>query len=301
MSEKFLIINGDDAGIDHQRNEGLIKSFEEGVLTSVTALVNGPAFEEIAHYTAKHPGLGIGIHLNLTQGRALSGRLKTLTDEEGNFHPKARAWANAWQGKLDEEEISKELMTQLEAFAETGLTPTHLDGHNHIHLFPQVLQAILALMDKSRVMRRLRLVNEGPPFYGPNRAKDALPDIEMGKASEEVQLLYRLGHQKVGFFRHLSDLARPKVKGRIRHPDEFHGIHLAANFTQANFESVVANLKTRVTEIMTHPGFRSANSVRFSRSRDREREYLVLTDRHLKEKIEASGLTLANYLILKAQ
>lgn len=298
MREKYLIINGDDAGIDHERNEGLLQSFEQGVLTSITALVNGPAFHEIVGYVAGHPDLGMGIHLNLTEGRALSGKANSLTNKAGDFHPKAKVWEDAWHGRLDREAMHNEFRAQLDAFRQTGLTPTHLDGHNHIHLFPQVLDVILALGKEYHEIRSLRLVSEGLPFYGTKSAEDVLPDIELASAAKEVRRLYRQGHQKVGFFRHLSDLARPKIAGKLNFPDEFHGIHLAANFTRDNFELVIAGLKARVTEIMAHPGFMSSRSVNFSRSHDRCREYAVLTDQRIKKKVAALGLTLTDYSIL---
>ena len=60
---KHLIINADDFGHAEGTVKAIIHLFENGVVTSTTALVNLPEWLEGAAYLRKHAELGAGVHL----------------------------------------------------------------------------------------------------------------------------------------------------------------------------------------------------------------------------------------------
>ena len=79
-----LIINGDDLGYTMANTLGIIEAYEHGILRSTMALMNSKYISEAKNLTERCNGLGIGVHLTLTLGEALT-RSRTLTDENGNF------------------------------------------------------------------------------------------------------------------------------------------------------------------------------------------------------------------------
>ncbi|HYS44667.1 MAG TPA: ChbG/HpnK family deacetylase, partial [Geobacteraceae bacterium] len=84
---KELIINADDFGLSSGANRAIIKAWREGVLTSASLMVTGEAFDEAVALARENPGLQVGLHLTLVQGRAAlpHGGFPTLIDEQGHF------------------------------------------------------------------------------------------------------------------------------------------------------------------------------------------------------------------------
>ena len=83
-SLRLLIVNADDFGYCEQRNRGIVKSFQDGIVSSASLLVNAESALE-AIQLSKKCGIPLGIHLNLTEGRPIKSKThyKSLTSEEG--------------------------------------------------------------------------------------------------------------------------------------------------------------------------------------------------------------------------
>src|SRR5579862_9211256 len=82
-----LIVNADDLGWTDGVNRGIADAHRNGIVTSASLLANGPAFQsgvELAHAT---PGLGVGVHLNLSDGEPVADResVTTLLNDRGEF------------------------------------------------------------------------------------------------------------------------------------------------------------------------------------------------------------------------
>ena len=80
-----LIVNADDFGLTEGSTLGIIRSHEDGIVTSTTLMVNMPFCELACQLAKAHPDLGVGCHLVLTIGRPLVEGAKSYTDENGNF------------------------------------------------------------------------------------------------------------------------------------------------------------------------------------------------------------------------
>jgi len=117
---KWLIINGDDFGASRGINRGIIQAHHDGILTSASLLVNRPASIEAAALARQHPGLSLGLHLELDAG------------------------------DLDEGGVAAQCERQLAQFRElTGERPTHVDSHHDVHRDPHVLPHVLALAQRA--------------------------------------------------------------------------------------------------------------------------------------------------------
>ncbi len=69
--EQRLIINADDFGLCESVNKGIVEAHTKGVLTSTTIMANMPAAEQAVELAKNLPTLGVGVHLNLTNGKPL--------------------------------------------------------------------------------------------------------------------------------------------------------------------------------------------------------------------------------------
>jgi predicted glycoside hydrolase/deacetylase ChbG (UPF0249 family) len=131
----YLTINADDFGFTRDVNAGIVEAHREGVLTSTTLMANGDAFEDAVKLADDTPGLDVGCHLVLVQGRStLTGR--ALPDKLSQLVPMVMT------GKLD---AYAEFAAQIDKIVATGIRPSHLDTHKHTHLLPGVFRAVVRL------------------------------------------------------------------------------------------------------------------------------------------------------------
>src|SRR3989338_5176943 len=84
---RSLIVTGDDFGLSSGTNHAIIKAHREGILTSASLMATGRAFEEAVELARANPGLSVGLHIVLLQGRSVLSHEKIphLVDSVGNF------------------------------------------------------------------------------------------------------------------------------------------------------------------------------------------------------------------------
>lgn len=143
-----LVVNGDDLGFSPGVNRGVLKGHQDGIVTSTTVMMNMPFAEQGLTDALTHaPHLGIGVHVNLCEGRPVCDpeRVSTLVDDDGYFFPPDELMQAAMQFAADE--LHAEIAAQIERFVQiSGQNPTHLDAHYHVsYLHPFALEAKLAL------------------------------------------------------------------------------------------------------------------------------------------------------------
>ncbi len=149
---KWIVFCADDLGISKGTNEGILRAFEAGLVRETSLCVTGKACEEgIALVRELHPELGMGLHLSFTLGTALKGPIPELTDEKGRFYPLPRVLRACLLKKLDQEAIEGEILAQLERARSGDLLLTHLNGHHHVHVFPQIRDALVRALQKHNI------------------------------------------------------------------------------------------------------------------------------------------------------
>jgi predicted glycoside hydrolase/deacetylase ChbG (UPF0249 family) len=139
---KQLIVNADDLGLSPGVNEGIREAAEQGCVRSATALPGAPFFEEGMDKIRALDKVGIGIHLNLTGAWDAPSSGVSPCFFCGTPGPLLAA---CMKGKADLDYAEMSLRRQIEAFLRTGLTPTHLDGHHHVHVFPGIAKRVARL------------------------------------------------------------------------------------------------------------------------------------------------------------
>ncbi len=140
---KRLIVNADDLGRTPGINAGVFRAHREGIVTSATVMVCYPAAGEAARLAPEHPGLGLGLHVQLSGGAPLLGaaRVPSLVGADGRFPAKPEGHAAP-----REDDALAEARAQFDRFVELfGRKPTHLDSHHHSHRLEPVFRAVTAL------------------------------------------------------------------------------------------------------------------------------------------------------------
>ncbi|HVB28661.1 MAG TPA: ChbG/HpnK family deacetylase, partial [Terriglobia bacterium] len=145
---KKLIVNADDFGLTEGVNRAILDGHRNGIVTSATLMANGEAFDSAVAAASGAPALGVGVHLNLTQGRPVcpAAQVPSIVTSEGSFYPGPGilAWRILTR-KVTPRDVEGELRSQIEKVASSGVRITHLDSHKHVHLLPPLFDLVVRL------------------------------------------------------------------------------------------------------------------------------------------------------------
>ena len=268
-----MIINADDLGIDEPRSRGILEAHRKGIVTSGTLLGNTPLLEQVRGWILDCPRLGIGVHLNISEGSAILSHPRTLVDRQGQFFGKAETLRRLMEGRLDVEEIQTEFDLQIRRIRDAGIEPTHLDAHHHVHLYPGVMAA-LCWTARRHDISKVRLPRE--PVPAPGTISSAIY------------------WELVRYQGLVSKAAETLTAAGLRTTDHFRGIALKAGIHLDRFVDVLARLPEGTTEVMVHPRLAQAGTRSFA-TEDREKELRLLTDPGTRKAVAEHGIELITF------
>ena len=244
---KKLIVNADDFGLTEGVNRAIIDGHRNGIITSTTLMANSAAFDSAVAAGLAAPALGIGVHLNLTQGRPVSAasHIPSIVTPEGSFYPTPGVLARrVLTRKAKLRDIESELRSQIEKVASAGIRITHLDSHKHIHVLPAIFNVVLKLACEYRIDCVRCPVEPAASALGPLRSG------RRGWLRMVKQFL--LG-------RALSTLAafqsRKVADAHLCRTDRFYGLSQTGFLNAAVLEQLLRALPDGTNEMMCHPGY----------------------------------------------
>ena len=277
---KQLIVNADDLGLTPGVNQGILRAFQDGIVTSASLLVTGSAFEDAVALARQNPDLDVGLHLALVEERAVLGPdvLPTLVDETGRFpRTSVEFIQRALLGGISWHEVEQEIAAQIALFQETGLRLSHLDSHQHLHMFPPVFQ----------IVRRLARWVENVWIRNPVGPWRKSPDTPMGR------WVQRLGLNLTCLSaRRLRDGSQPQM------PDGMYGFEVSGRLTQSALEQILRKIPDGLYELICHPGEDDAETrTRYSHWGYRWAEELeALTARETQLVLQEQGIVLTSFV-----
>ncbi|MBF0492606.1 MAG: ChbG/HpnK family deacetylase [Deltaproteobacteria bacterium] len=180
---KKLILHADDYGFAPSISDGILKAYEFGLLKSASALVNFPCSQTYLN-KAKETKLDLGWHLNLSLGLPLSApkKIPSLVDHKGSFFSLKKLLLKSFLGLLDKKELELELRAQLK-FLQTHYGPvSHVDGHQHIHVFPGIRETLKKILLEEKIPY-LRLPREVNFFQGKRKLTRLFLALQKGSGS----------------------------------------------------------------------------------------------------------------------
>ena len=143
-----LIVTADDFGAAPEINEAVERGAREGVLRAASLMVGGAAAKDAVARAKRWPGLRVGLHLVLVEGRALlaPASLPDLTGPDGRLRTDmARLGVEIAVRSRVRRQLAQEIDAQFAAFAETGLALDHVNTHKHYLLHPVIAGLVLEI------------------------------------------------------------------------------------------------------------------------------------------------------------
>lgn len=281
MNTYKIIANADDFGRHTLINSAVEKAVEQGCLRSATIMPTGVAFEEAIEIAKKHSELGLGIHLTLVNAHSLLGpeKIPSLVDENGRFVDNYMIFVQRFfMGRINLEDVRKELTAQVEKVMNTGVKISHIDSHQHMHTLPGIIDIALDLAE-ARGIKNVRIPKT--PFF-------------TGFSGNPIQLAGRLGLYT------MAALAEGRAKRRGFHcPEHFAGIVAGEAVSPEQLTAIINNLKPGTTEIMVHPGTNNAQLIKDCQwEHDFEAELAGLLSPEIKELLEQKQIQSVNFTAL---
>ena len=281
-------MNADDLGWTAGVNRGIAEAHRNGIVTSTSILANGAAFADGVKAAGELPGLGVGVHLNLSDGKPVAppGQVNSLLNEAGEFSggPESlllRLAANS----LDVRQVELEWNAQIEKVRAAGIRPTHLDGHKHVQMLPGLFAIALRLAKKHEIAA-VRVSHEASTL------RAALTGGE-----EYSGVILKQGVQARGLKLLARDAREMAERAGIASADYFCGIAQTGVLSKRGVLQLLASLPEGTTELMCHPGYADADlqksATRLQQSRQTELE--ILTDKEIRKNIATLGIRLINY------
>jgi len=287
-----FVVNADDLGYSRERDDGIFEAVSKGIVTSMSLLVNGPSAKSaIAKYMKikmKLDEIGeevpsLGLHINLTEGRPIASRhiVPSLLRENKNmasmFRGKFGFEQAVYGKKINLEHVRIEALAQIRWFYQNaGFYPSHVDGHNHVHVLPGVAPVVAALVAHFKIgWIRLPLEKTLGPTVDEKRVFFLRRIIANAKKAQVVFEQFDLKFPNAFYGMWLC--GKELTVDRIVEIVDRHCKHRGSSERKEKSELVV--------EIMTHPGYPSTKGDAFSKSGDRVHELEVLISTSLAEKL----------------
>jgi hopanoid biosynthesis associated protein HpnK len=277
-----LIVSGDDFGLSAGVNAGIIRAYGDGILTSTSLMVNAPGTAEAVALAHAHPGLAVGLHLALAQGRAVAPPeyIPNLVGPDGAFGDNAvlSGFKYFFLPGI-RAELRREIEAQLQRFRSFGLALSHVDGHMNIHLHPVIFDLLMELAGDYRIPA-IRLT------------RDPILQALWLDARWPVR---KLAEGMV--FSGLSCRAASRLRERrILFSDQLYGLHQTGAIDERYLLALIPALPPGVTELYCHPGvLPDAEVARWMPDYQHETEMAALCSPRVRQALYDHGVTLCNY------
>jgi hopanoid biosynthesis associated protein HpnK len=232
-----FVFNADDFGWTRGHNAAVARAHHEGVLDRASLMANGDAFTDAVAVARGAPALGIGVHLQLHEGRPVlhPSAVRPLVDGAGRFAAGLLPVIAVGQWRPGTIAlIREEWRAQIARVVDAGITPTHLDSHKHVHLLPRLLEVAIALAREF-----------------------AVPWVRLPRPSLSWRVLRNRG-AAAGTLWALSLWAERRLRAAgLQFADHFVGFDCSGRMDAHALVAALASVPPGVTEVMVHPAARS--------------------------------------------
>ena len=272
---RHIWLCADDYGISPAVSAAIRELITRGRINATSAMVVAPGFsqsEASALSDAAKARAATGLHLTLT------APFRPLTDfaplHDGAFLPLAPMAGRALVRNLKAAALEAEISGQFAAFhAAFGRAPDYVDGHQHIHVFPQIRETLLRVV------------------------KQAAPRAWLRQCGRSVAARKSIGDPKGYVLDALSArFRRLAAKAGVRTNIAFAGTYSFR--PQADYAALFPDFLDGLPDgglVMCHPGYVDAQLRELDPLTDlREREYAFFLGEGFPRLLAAHGVALAS-------
>jgi len=269
--KKLFILNADDLGMSKTKNKAILDACQKGFLRSASLCVNGDEYEDaVVNVVKKCPELGVGIHLNIIEGRALIPK-SSLTDASGNFKPGFIRLLARSRNRKFLEDVENEFRAQIEK-GRKDVNFDHMDSHVHTHGIPGIF-SITARLAAEYGIKAVRTQYEKP--------------YRIPRAKKNITLSFFVNRIKIILLNTFTGINKKRIKNFTTN-NYLIGVGYTAMMDSQAVEYGLGKLakieKSIVVETLFHPDANNQNN-----------EYQIPFDFKLLDKIKKMGFEPANY------
>jgi hopanoid biosynthesis associated protein HpnK len=279
---KNLIITADDYGAAPEVNQAVERAHRGGILSAASLMVAGAAAQDAVARAKTMPGLRVGLHLVLVEGKPVlpASAVPDLVDASGNFRTDmARAGAAMFFLPKVRAQLAAEIEAQFATFAATGLRLDHVNAHKHFHLHPTIA-ALMVKIGKAHGVKGARV---------PLEPQAVLGSVEKHRRSGVAMLTAPFARALRARFR----------RAGIASPDHVFGLAWSGAMTAERLAGLIDHLPPGLSEIYMHPATGpysgSAPGYRYAA------ELAALTDPGLPAKLADGGIKTGGFADFPAQ
>jgi predicted glycoside hydrolase/deacetylase ChbG (UPF0249 family) len=273
---RHIWVCADDYGMSPAVDVAIRDLVVRGRINATSVMVVAPNFyrsEAISLniLNASETRVAIGLHVTLTAPyQPLSRNFQPVCD--GIFLSKRETARHSFLHLLQREMLESEISSQLQEFITAfGRLSDFIDGHQHLHLFPQIREALLSVV------------------------KDVAPTVWVRQCGRIGPLHKRLADGKA--------IALDILSSGFRRLTNRHGVRVNPAFAgtygfakDADYAQIFPKFLRGLPDgsvVMCHPGFVDAELQRLDPLTTlREREYIFLIGNSFPRLLDAHGLTL---------
>ncbi len=248
-----VIINADDLGLNHVVNEKISDGLIKRHITSATILANTTTWEEVHKIVDSNPDASFGIHLNLTEGMAITMSdafvRAGIVDENNIFTKKIRQLKVLTPDVIAA--VYREWDAQLHKIINVeNIRISHIDGHHHIHkefVFAKILTELVQKYNIKKIRNRYSILNDG---------LKKLVHIYLGSLSNTNVIFdyirkNRGSYPYNSFYTIMEDERwRTYMRKNVKMPTLFNAYETMVNYLKRGGKIP----KDSIVELMCHPG-----------------------------------------------
>ncbi len=136
---KKILVVADDFGMSSKINQGIITAHKNGVVSAVTIIPTGEAFEEAINLLKENKELSVGIHIDIDKFFNIDHSIGLSTG------PKIIP--------LPIEEIENEVKKQIDTIKSRGIEIQYLTSHHHVHLEPELIHSVIKTIKEYNILK----------------------------------------------------------------------------------------------------------------------------------------------------
>ncbi|XP_066512993.1 carbohydrate deacetylase-like isoform X1 [Hoplias malabaricus] len=301
-----LVVTGDDFGYCERRNRGIVDCFQSGGISNVSLLVNAVSAEHAAELAKRHH-IPIGLHANLSEGAPVCQELRrsTLLNKDGFFYGKMGFREVLQSGQMNMAEVEAELRAQVKRFCElTGHLPSHMDGHQHVHILPEVREVFAQVLSDFGITYTRVPVEPGlhSCTFLPPHLRDFYLQVEKD-ALQSIEVFHRHGIRWPDVYLGLSTMGMNMSLTNLKRALGFALEARTSIAVQPDDLGASDSYRPVSVELMVHPGYPShplqggcgEGPDNFSQSSDRLHELNTLRDPELLSYYKQQGILLCAF------
>jgi hopanoid biosynthesis associated protein HpnK len=239
---KALTVTADDYGLSLPVNEAVEEGHRRGILTAASLMVAAPAWEDAVKRARRMPSLGVGLHLTLVDGRPVLSpdRVPGLVGPDRRFsNDAARFGIELFFSPELRRQAADEIEAQFARFRETGLRLDHVNGHQHFHMHPVVVDAIARLA----------------PAHGLPPVRIPVEPFRPSYAAIGDRPLKRLSSW-LFYFALTRSMRRKLAAAGLPLNDQVFGVNDSGTMIEGRLLRYLDHLPDGVTEVYCHPATR---------------------------------------------